>query len=125
MANDSVQPAGAAATASYDNVERMGFGLLMIGAPILMLGAALFHPPHGIENAAGYYSASHDHSTGFYVAHTCFFLSAVLFVPAIVGLAAGARQLSQGGLLGLRTFAHGLHRLWGAGRHRLHGLGGW
>ena len=37
---------------------------------------------------------------------------------------AGAPEPSQGGLLGLRTFAHGLHRLWGAGRHRLHGLGG-
>ena len=124
MASESDQPAGV--TDSYANVERIVFGLVMIIAPILMLGAAVFHPPHGIENAAGYYSASHDHSTGFYVAHTCFFVSAVLFVLAIVGLgAAGAPQPSQGGLLGLRTFAHGLHRLWGAGRHRLHGLGGW
>jgi hypothetical protein len=57
------QPEGAAD--SYADVERIGFGLLMIAAPLLMLGAAVFHPPHGIENAAGYYSASHDHSTGF------------------------------------------------------------
>jgi hypothetical protein len=85
MASDSDQPARV--TDSYANVERIVFGLAMIIAPILMLGAAIFHPPHGIENAAGYYSASHDHSMGFYVAHTCFFLSAVLFVLAIVGLA--------------------------------------
>jgi hypothetical protein len=52
-----------------------------------MLGAALLHPPHGIESGAQYYSASHDHSNRFYVAHTCFFLAAVLFVPAFVGLA--------------------------------------
>jgi hypothetical protein len=61
MVAKSVQPVPSGA-ASYGNVERIGFGLLMIGAPILMLGAAFFHPPHGIENAAGYYSASHDHS---------------------------------------------------------------
>jgi hypothetical protein len=52
-----------------------------------MLGAALFHPPHGIEDAAGYYSASHDHTSRFYVSHTLFFLAATLFVPTVVGLA--------------------------------------
>jgi hypothetical protein len=52
-----------------------------------MLGAALFHPPHGIENAAGYYSASHDHTSRFYVSHTFFFLAATLFVATIVALA--------------------------------------
>jgi hypothetical protein len=72
---------------SYAKVERIGFGVLMIGAPILMLGAALLHPPHGIESGAQYYSASHDHSARFYVAHTLFFLAATLFVPAVVGLA--------------------------------------
>jgi len=59
----------------------------MIGAPILMLGAAFLHPPHGIESGAQYYSAAHDHSTRFYVSHTLFFLAATLFVPAVVGLA--------------------------------------
>jgi hypothetical protein len=85
MASDAAQPAGA--TDSYAHAERIGFGLLMIGAPLLMLGAALFHPPHGIENAAGYYSASHDHTSRFYVSHTFFFLAATLFVPSIVALA--------------------------------------
>ncbi|MGW6686873.1 hypothetical protein [Streptomyces sp. NPDC054961] len=80
-----VHPRGA--DRSYARAERIGFGALMIGAPILMLGAAFFHPPHGIESGAQYYSASHDHGTRFYVAHTLFFLSAVLFVPAVVGLA--------------------------------------
>jgi hypothetical protein len=52
-----------------------------------MLVAAFTHPPHGIERGAMYYHASHDHSTRFYIAHTAFFLAAVLFVPAVVGLA--------------------------------------
>jgi hypothetical protein len=87
MAVQSGQPSGTAARSGYGNAERVGFGVLMIGAPILMLGAALTHPPHGIESGAQYYHASHDYSTRFYVAHTCFFLSATLFVPAFVGLA--------------------------------------
>ena len=77
----------AVAATSYDNVERIGFGLLMIGAPILMLGAAILHPPHAIENGTAYYHAAHDHTTAFYVSHTLFILAAVLFVPAVVGLA--------------------------------------
>jgi hypothetical protein len=63
-----------------------GSASLLLVAPVLMLGAAIFHPPHGIESGAQYYSASHDHSTTFYLAHTFFFLSATLFVPGIVGL---------------------------------------
>jgi hypothetical protein len=85
MAVQSGQPSGTAARSGYGNAERVGFGVLMIGAPILMLGAALTHPPHGIESGAQYYHASHDYSTRFYVAHTCFFLSATLFVPAFWG----------------------------------------
>jgi hypothetical protein len=85
MASDSTRSAVVAD--SYARVERIGFGVLMIAAPLVMLAAALLHPPHGIQNAAGYYHASHDHSARFYVAHTCFFLAAVLFVPAVVGLA--------------------------------------
>ncbi|MFD9417236.1 DUF4386 family protein [Streptomyces goshikiensis] len=85
MASNPVLPR--AGDRGYADAERIGFGVLMIGAPLLMLGAALFHPPHGIESGAQYYSASHDHGTRFYVAHTLFFLSAVLFVPAVVGLA--------------------------------------
>jgi hypothetical protein len=53
MASNSDQP-GAAVADSYADVERIVFGVVMIVAPILMLGAAIFHPPHGIENAAGY-----------------------------------------------------------------------
>jgi Domain of unknown function (DUF4386) len=71
---------------SYADAERIGFGILMILAPILMLGAGILHPPHGIESGEQYYHASHDHPTEFWLAHTFFFLSAVLFVPAVVGL---------------------------------------
>jgi hypothetical protein len=83
MAEDSGQPEGVAEA----NVERIVFGILMIGAPLLMLGAAFFHPPHGVQSGEMYYHASHDHSSRFWLAHTFFFLSAVLFVPAVVGLA--------------------------------------
>jgi hypothetical protein len=69
------------------HTERIGFGLMMIGAPILMLGAALIHPPHSIEDGVQYYHATHDHNTTFYVSHTLFFLAATLFVPAVVGVA--------------------------------------
>jgi hypothetical protein len=72
--------------------ERIGFGLLMIAAPILMLGAALLHPPHNIEDGAKYYIATHDHNTPFYVSHTLFFFAAVLFVPAVVGVAIQIRK---------------------------------
>jgi hypothetical protein len=82
MADNPVQSVGVT-----DASERIGFGLLLIMAPILMLGAGFLHPPHGIENGVQYYHAAHDHPTQFYVAHTLFFLSAVLFVPAVVGLA--------------------------------------
>lgn len=44
MATSSVSSNG------YANAERVGFGVLMIGAPILMLGAAFLHPRHGIED---------------------------------------------------------------------------
>jgi hypothetical protein len=86
MTSDVVQPTGAAA-ANYDKVERIGFGLLMIGAPILILGAAVIHPPHAIENGTEYYHAAHDHTTRFYISHSLFIFAAVLFVPAVVGLA--------------------------------------
>jgi Domain of unknown function (DUF4386) len=86
MATSSV-PTEGSATNNYANGERIGFGLLLIGAPILMLGAAIFHPPHGIQSGEMYYMASHDHTAAFYIAHTCFFLAATLFVPGVVGLA--------------------------------------
>jgi hypothetical protein len=53
MAIASVQPEGTAAN-NYAKGERIGFGLLLIGAPILMLGAAILHPPHGIESGEMY-----------------------------------------------------------------------
>src|SRR6476659_3552986 len=84
MARHSSQPDDAA---SYGNVERIGFGLLMIGAPMLMIGAGFLHPEHSIENGTAYYRAAHDYSKLFYVSHTMFFLSAVLFVPSVVGIA--------------------------------------
>jgi hypothetical protein len=79
MASNSDQPRAAVAD-SYADVTRIVFGVAMIAAPILTLGAAIFHPPQGIGSAAGYYSASHDHSTGFYVAHTCFILGITVFL---------------------------------------------
>ena len=82
----AVQPTSPAVSASYGDVERIGFGILMIGAPILMLGAAALHPDHGIQDGPEYYHAAHDHTSTFYVSHTLFFLAAVLFVPAVVGL---------------------------------------
>ena len=85
MADTSGIPARGADSSTH--TERIGFGLLMIGAPILMLGAAFLHPPHSIVDGVQYYHASHDHSTRFYVAHTLFFLAATLFVPAVVGIA--------------------------------------
>jgi hypothetical protein len=44
--------------------KRIGFGSLMVGAPTLMLGAAVLHPPHSIENGVRYQGASHDYSIG-------------------------------------------------------------
>lgn len=83
--NTETQPREVANT--YAHAERIWFGLLMIGAPLLMVLAGFFHPPHGIEDGTEYYHAAHDHSLQFWVAHTLFFLAAVLFVPAVVGLA--------------------------------------
>jgi hypothetical protein len=40
MASNSDQPAGV--TDSYADVERTFFGVVMIAAPLLMLGAAVF-----------------------------------------------------------------------------------
>ncbi len=79
MASGSVQRGGFSDSSTH--AERTVFGLFMIAAPILMLGAASFHPPHGVESGSQYYHAAHDHSTPFWVSHTCFFLAAVLFVP--------------------------------------------
>jgi hypothetical protein len=50
MTVESGQPEGA--VDSYARAEQIGFGILLIGAPLLMLGAAFFHPPHGVENGA-------------------------------------------------------------------------
>ena len=112
----------AVAATSYDNVERIGFGLLMIGAPILMLGAAILHPPHAIENGTAYYHAAHDHTTAFYVSHTLFILAAVLFVPAVGGLVRAKHPLraylgdqppDRGGDANVHLGDHHAH--WGCG----------
>ena len=61
MATDSVQPAAAAA-ASYDHTERIGFATFMVLAPLIVLAATIIHPPHAAENGTEYYQAAHDHS---------------------------------------------------------------
>jgi hypothetical protein len=68
MAVKSGQPEGV--VDRYARMERIGFSVLMVGAPLLMLGAAFFHPPHSIQSGAQYYSASHDHSALFWLSHT-------------------------------------------------------
>ena len=107
MASENVQPAGAAA--SYANVERIGFGILMIFAPLVVLAACIIHPPHGAENGAEYYHAAQDQSTRFYIAHTLFFFGAVFLLPAVVGLArllqhSHPKAAFWGGLLSLMGF---------------------
>jgi hypothetical protein len=115
MASTITQPAGAASgAASYVNVERIGFGLLMIGAPLVVLAACLIHPPHAAENGAEYYHAALNHSTAFYISHTLFFFGAVFLLPAVVGLArllqhSHPKAAFWGGLLSLMGFVG-----WGA-----------
>jgi hypothetical protein len=69
MATHAGQPAGAAAD-SYAHTERVGFGIIMIVAPLVVLAATIIHPPHGAENGEEYYQAAHDHSTQFYEAYS-------------------------------------------------------
>lgn len=107
MASNIAQPAAAAA--SYANVERIGFGILMIFAPLVVLAACIIHPPHAAENGAEYYHAAHDHSTQFYIAHTLFFFGAVFLLPAVVGLVrllqhSHPKAAFWGGLLSLMGF---------------------
>jgi hypothetical protein len=107
MASNIAQPAGAAA--SYANVERIGFGILMIAAPLVVLAACIIHPPHAAENGEEYYHAALDHSTRFYISHTLFFFGAVFLLPAVVGLArllqgSHPKAAFWGGLLSLMGF---------------------
>ncbi|HEX6052275.1 MAG TPA: hypothetical protein VFZ21_23580 [Gemmatimonadaceae bacterium] len=85
MAVQTVQPTSAAAR-SYEHTERVGFGVIMVVAPLIVLAATIIHPPHAAENGTQYYQAAHDHTTQFYVAHTLFFLGGVALLPAVIGL---------------------------------------
>ena len=85
MATQSV-PALARAD-SYDHTERIGFGIFMVVAPLIVLAATIIHPPHAAENGTEYYHAAADHSDAFYVSHTLFFLGGVAMLPAVIGLA--------------------------------------
>ena len=112
MASEAVQPAGTAAD-SYAHTERVGFAIIMIVAPLVVLAVTILHPPHGAEDGTEYYQAAHDHSQAFYVAHTLFFLGAVFLLPAVVGL---ARLLQRS--------RHGKAAFWG-GLLSLMGFIGW
>jgi hypothetical protein len=84
---EAVQDAGVSAE-SYSHVERVGFGVFMIVGPLILLAATIIHPSHGIRYTAGneYYGAAYNHTTAFYIAHTCFFLAGVTLLPAVIGL---------------------------------------
>jgi hypothetical protein len=86
MATHALQPAGVAAR-SYAHTERIGFGIFMVVAPLIVLGATILHPAHSTEDGTQYYHAAHDHSNAFYASHTLFFLGAVALIPAVIGLA--------------------------------------
>jgi hypothetical protein len=85
----AVQPGSASSTAeSYSHVERKGFAVYMIVGPLILLGATIIHPAHGVRATSGvsYYTAAYDHTTRFYIAHTLFFFTAVTLSVAVVGL---------------------------------------
>ena len=83
----AVQPASSTAE-SYSHVERIGFAVFMIVGPLILLGATIIHPKHGIRVNAGseYYGAAYNHTTRFYIAHTMFFLAGATLLPAVIGL---------------------------------------
>jgi hypothetical protein len=83
---DTVPPQGGAD--SYAQVERKVFALFMIVGPLILLAATIIHPPHGIRVTAGneYYGAAYNHTTRFYIAHTCFFLAGATLIVAVIGL---------------------------------------
>jgi hypothetical protein len=85
MATHAVQPAAVSAR-SYEHTERIGFAIMMIVAPLIVLAATILHPPHAAENGTEYYHAAADHSDAFYVSHTLFFLGGVALLPAVIGL---------------------------------------
>jgi hypothetical protein len=87
MATDAVQPADGVAE-SYAHTERIGFAIYMILGPLIVLAATIIHPPHGVRVTSGseYYGAALNHTTQFYIAHTCFFLGGVFMLPAVIGL---------------------------------------
>jgi len=86
MAAQAAQPAREAR--SYEHTERVGFGVFMIVAPLILLAATIIHPKHGIRVTSGseYYDAAYDHTTRFYIAHTLFFLTGVTLIVAVIGL---------------------------------------
>src|SRR6516162_621965 len=85
----AVAPGAAGSTAeSYSDVERKGFAVFMIVGPLVLLGATIIHPAHGVRATSGvsYYTAAYDHTTRFYIAHTLFFFTAVTLSVAVIGL---------------------------------------
>ena len=73
---------------SYAHVERKGFAVFMLVGPLILLGATIIHPAHGVRATSGvsYYTAAYNHTTRFYIAHTLFFFTAVTLSVAVVGL---------------------------------------
>jgi hypothetical protein len=54
MATHALQPSSVAAR-SYAHTERIGFGLFMVVAPLIVLGATILHPAHSTEDGTQYY----------------------------------------------------------------------
>jgi hypothetical protein len=84
----AAQPGISRSVDEYSHTERLVFAIFMIVGPLILLAATIIHPPHGIRvtEGASYYDAAHDHTTQFYIAHTCFFFAGVTLIVAVIGL---------------------------------------
>jgi hypothetical protein len=82
--------------------------IAVLGAPAVLLVAAVLHPPHG-ASAESWLAASSTGGVRFYLAHLLFLVGVVLLVPAARGMAAAlpAERARRGALAATLT-------VWGA-----------